>query len=275
MDIQIYNTLTRRKELFRPIEPGKLSMYNCGPTVYDQAHIGNMRSYIMADLIRRTFEFLGFSVVQVINITDVGHLTFDADEGEDRMLVGARRIGKDPWQIAEPFTELFFEDTASLNIRRPHMAPRATKHIPEMIAFVQRLEARGYTYDIHAGVYFDVGRLESYGRLSRQNLEDVRAGARVDVARHKMEHLLGHVESPNLSPGVVLPDHAREAALAAAHVKNAAAAERAHVFQDQGDMVDAGVNGGGEILLVTGGLIEAGADPPAQLRAHGNGATLG
>ena len=109
MDIRIYNTLTRRKETFRPLEPGVLRMYNCGPTVYDQAHIGNMRSYIMADLIRRGFEYLGYEVTQVINITDVGHLTSDADEGEDRMLVGARRTGKDPWQTAEHFTALFFQ----------------------------------------------------------------------------------------------------------------------------------------------------------------------
>jgi cysteinyl-tRNA synthetase len=115
------------------------------------------------------------------------------------MLVGARRIGKDPWQIAEHFTELFFEDTASLNIRRPHVAPRATEHIPEMIAFVQHLEARGYTYDIHDGVYFDVGRLENYGRLSRQNLAEVRAGARVDVnpqKRHAADFALWRRAAP-------------------------------------------------------------------------------
>ena len=118
MDIQVYNTLTRRKERFRPIESGKVRMYNCGPTVYDQAHIGNMRTYIMADLIRRSFEHLGLEVFQVINITDVGHLTSDADEGEDRMLVGARRRGREPWQIAEHFTQLFSEDTAALSAGR-------------------------------------------------------------------------------------------------------------------------------------------------------------
>ena len=185
MAIQIYNTLTRRKEIFRSIVPGKLRMYNCGPTVYNQAHIGNMRSYIMADLIRRTFEYLGYEVCQVINITDVGHLTSDADEGEDRMLVGARRTGRDPWEIAARYTELFFEDTATLNILRPHVAPRATEHIAEMIDFVQRLEALAYTYEIDDGVYFDVGRLSSYGRLSRQGLNGMQAGARVDVNPQK------------------------------------------------------------------------------------------
>jgi cysteinyl-tRNA synthetase len=199
MNIQIYNTLTRRKEAFRPIEPGKLRMYNCGPTVYDQAHIGNMRSYIMADLIRRSFQYLGYKVRQVINITDVGHLASDADEGEDRMLVGARRTGRDPWEIAEHFTQLFFEDTAALNILRPHVAPRATDHIPEMIGFVQRLEALGYTYEIDDGVYFDVSCLEDYGRLSRQSLDGMQAGARVDVnpqKRHPADFALWRKATP-------------------------------------------------------------------------------
>ena len=110
MDVQIHNTMTRRKEVFRPIEPGKVRMYCCGPTVYDRAHIGNMRTHIMADVIRRTFEALGNDVRQVMNITDVGHLTSNADEGEDRMLVGARRAGRDPWEIAVQCTEWFFPD---------------------------------------------------------------------------------------------------------------------------------------------------------------------
>lgn len=199
MDIRIYNTLTRRKEVFRPIEPGRLRMYNCGPTVYDQAHVGNMRSYIMADLIRRSFEYLGYEVLQVINITDVGHLTSDADEGEDRMLVGARRTGGDPWQIAERFTRLFFEDTTALNILHPSVAPRATDHVPEMIAFVQRLEALGFTYEIDDGIYFDVSRLPNYGRLSRQTLDEMRAGARVAVnpqKRHAADFALWRKATP-------------------------------------------------------------------------------
>jgi cysteinyl-tRNA synthetase len=199
MDVQIYNTLTRRKETFQPIESGKVRMYNCGPTVYDQAHIGNMRSYIMADLMRRTFEYLGYEVRQVINITDVGHLTSDADEGEDRMLVGVRRTGRDPWEIAARFTELFFKDTAALNILRPHVAPRATEHIPEMIELVQRLEAAGYTYEIDDGVYFDVSRLPNYGRLSGQMLDEMRAGARVEVnpqKRHPADFALWRVATP-------------------------------------------------------------------------------
>jgi cysteinyl-tRNA synthetase len=185
MDIQIYNTLTRHKETFQPIEPGKVRMYNCGPTVYDRAHIGNMRTYIFADLIRRGFEALGYEMRQVMNITDVGHLTSDADEGEDRMLVGARRTGRDPWEIAKHFTQLFLEDTAALNILRPHVVCKATEHIPEMIDLVERLEAKGYTYETSDGVYFDVSRFPGYGQLSGQMLEEMRAGARVEVNPEK------------------------------------------------------------------------------------------
>ncbi|MBN1813147.1 MAG: cysteine--tRNA ligase [Anaerolineae bacterium] len=199
MDIQIYNTLTRRKETFQPIEPGKVRMYNCGPTVYDQAHIGNMRTYIFADLIRRGFEVLGYEVRQVMNITDVGHLTSDADEGEDRMLVGVRRTGRDPWEIAEHFTQLFFEDTAALNILRPHVVCKATEHIPEMIDLVQRLESRGYTYEIGDGIYFDVSRFPGYGQLSGQTLDEMRAGARVEVnpeKRHPADFALWRKATP-------------------------------------------------------------------------------
>jgi cysteinyl-tRNA synthetase len=199
MDIQIYNTMTRRKEPFQPIEPGKVKMYNCGPTVYDQAHIGNMRTYVFADLIRRGFEYLGYEVRQVMNITDVGHLTSDADEGEDRMVVGARRTGRDPWEIAEHFTNLFFKDTAALNILRPQVVCRATDHIPEMIDLVRKLEAGGFTYEISDGIYFDVSRFPDYGRLSGQTLDDLRAGARVEVnpeKRHPADFALWRKATP-------------------------------------------------------------------------------
>jgi cysteinyl-tRNA synthetase len=200
MDIQIYNTLTRRKETFRPIEVGRVGMYHCGPTVYDQAHIGNMRTYIMADLIRRTFEYLGYEVRQVMNVTDVGHLTSDADEGEDRMLIGARRTGRDPWEIAEQFTRLFFQDSAALNILRPHVVCKATEHIPGMINLVERLQTLGYTYQINDGVYFDVSRFPSYGRLSGQTLDEMVAGARVEVnpeKRHPADFALWRKATPD------------------------------------------------------------------------------
>jgi cysteinyl-tRNA synthetase len=199
MDVQIYNTMTRRKEVFRPIQAGQVKMYNCGPTVYDQAHIGNMRAYVMADLVRRTFEYLGYEVRQVINITDVGHLTSDADEGEDRMLVGARRAGRDPWEIAAHFTDLFFEDTAALNVLRPHVVCKATQHIADMIVLVERLVEGGYTYEIDDGVYFDVSRLANYGRLSGQTLDEMRAGARVEVnpqKRHPADFALWRRATP-------------------------------------------------------------------------------
>jgi cysteinyl-tRNA synthetase len=174
-------------------------MYHCGPTVYDQAHIGNMRTYVMADLVRRTFEYLGYQVRQVMNITDVGHLTSDADEGQDRMLVGAQRTGRSPWDIAEHFTQLFFEDAAALNILRPHVVPKATEHIPHMIALVRRLESLGYTYEISDGVYFDVSRFPDYGQLSGQTLDEMLAGARVAVnpeKRHPADFALWRKATP-------------------------------------------------------------------------------
>jgi cysteinyl-tRNA synthetase len=200
MDIKIYDTQTRRKETFLPIEAGKVGVYHCGPTVYDQAHIGNLRTYIMADLIRRTFEHLGYEVRQVMNVTDVGHLTSDADEGEDRMLVGARRTGRDPWEIADRFARLFFQDSAALNILRPHVVCKATEHIPEMIDLVERLQTLGYTYEINDGIYFDVSRFPGYGRLSGQTLDEMVAGARVEVnpeKRHPADFALWRKATPD------------------------------------------------------------------------------
>ena len=199
MQVKINNTLTRSSEVFRPLVPGEVTMYNCGPTVYDQAHIGNLRSYLMADTIRRVFEYLRYRVRQVTNITDVGHLTSDADEGDDRMVVGAHRLGKDPIEVARHFERLFFADRASLNILYPHVVCRATEHIPDMIALVQRLEALGYTYQIDDGVYFDVGRLPGYGRLARQALDEMKAGARVQVnvaKRHPSDFALWRLATP-------------------------------------------------------------------------------
>ena len=140
--MKVFNTYTRRKEEFEPIEPGKVRMYNCGPTVYNFAHIGNARAFVFADVLRRTLEHFGYAVTQIMNITDVGHMTSDADEGEDKMAKAAREQKKDPWQIAEFYTKAFFEDIRTLNIQPAFKYPRATEHIPEMIALIERLIAR-------------------------------------------------------------------------------------------------------------------------------------
>lgn len=181
MDLHLYNTLTRRKEEFVPLEPGRVGMYTCGPTVYNYAHIGNLRSYIFADLLRRALEYASLEVQQVVNVTDVGHLTSDADVGEDKMEREAREKGKDPWEIARYFEEVFFEDLQKLNIRPPMVKCRATEHISDMIALVEKLIDRGHAYITQQAVYFDVTTFPSYTELSRQSLEDKMTGARDEV----------------------------------------------------------------------------------------------
>jgi cysteinyl-tRNA synthetase len=181
MAIQLYNTLTNRKEKFVPVETGKVKMYNCGPTVYMYAHIGNFRSFMLADLLRRYFEFKGLDVDQVMNITDVGHLVSDADEGEDKLEKAARAEKKDPWQIAKFYTDAFFEDADALNLKRAKHYPRATETVAEMIETVKALIDRGHAYEVNGCVYFDVTTFPEYGKLSGNTLEQLNAGARVDV----------------------------------------------------------------------------------------------
>jgi len=183
--IYLYNTLTRRKEEFTPCEPGQVGMYTCGPTVYQYASIGNFRSYVFSDILRRTLEYNGLAVKQVMNVTDVGHLVSDADEGEDKMLVTAKREQKSPWEIAAYFTEVFVRDMARLNIEPPTLFTPATEHIPEMIAMVQELVEKGYAYEISDGIYFDISKFPEYGKLSGLNLEDQWAGARVEANPEK------------------------------------------------------------------------------------------
>lgn len=186
MEIKLYNTLTRAKDTFLPLVPGRAGMYTCGPTVYDFAHIGNMRSYVFADLLRRMLEYNGYSVNQVMNITDVGHLQSDADEGEDKLIEGARREKKTPWEIAEYYTQDFFASARALNILPATIICKATDHIQEMLDFVIELYDRGYAYRIEGdGLYFDVSKVGDYGKLSRQNPEDLRAGARIEVNARK------------------------------------------------------------------------------------------
>lgn len=181
MEIKVYNTLTRKKETFVPIKEGFVGMYSCGPTVYKPAHIGNMRSYIFMDTLRRMFEYNGYKVKSVMNITDVGHLLSDADSGEDKLEKSAREENLQPLQIAKRYTDLFFHDIDELNILRPTVSPRATDNIKEMIDIVSRLLELGFAYETDDGIYFSVEKFPEYGKLSRINLEEQLAGARVEV----------------------------------------------------------------------------------------------
>ncbi len=181
MPLTLYNTLTNRKEEFVPVEPGKVKMYNCGPTVYMYAHIGNFRSFMLADLLRRYLEYKGYEVDQVMNITDVGHLTSDADEGEDKLEKAARTEKKDPWQIAEFYMNAFFEDIDALGLKRAKVYPRATEHVGDMIQTVKALIAKGHAYEVNGCVYYDVTTFPEYGKLSGNTLDKLEAGARIDV----------------------------------------------------------------------------------------------
>jgi cysteinyl-tRNA synthetase len=185
MELKLYNTLTRNREEFRPIEPGKAGMYVCGPTVYLYAHIGNLRSYIFADLLRRTLEYNGYDVTHVMNITDVGHLESDADEGEDKMEITAKRENKSPWEIAEYFTAHFFRQMDALSIKRPTIVCKATDHIEGMVKMTEKLVEKGFAYRAADGIYFDVQKFDSYGKLSGNRLEELQAGARVEVREGK------------------------------------------------------------------------------------------
>jgi len=178
--MRLHNSLTGRKELFVPLREGEVRMYHCGPTVYSRAHIGNFRAYVAADLLRRTFEWLGYRVLQVMNITDVGHMTEDevADaQGEDKLEKAARERKVDPLEIAREVEAWFHEDLAALNCRPAHRYPRATEHIPEMIAMIEALIERGHAYVADGNVYFAVESFPGYGKLSGNRLEDMLAGA--------------------------------------------------------------------------------------------------
>ena len=183
--LRIYNTLTRQKEDFTPIHEGKAYMYSCGPTVYNYAHIGNLRTYIFMDLFRRTLKYDGYKLKGVMNIADVGHLLSDGDTGEDKMQKASREQKKSPWEIAAYYTDVFFTDLKKLNIGKPEIIAKATDHIQEMIDYVQKLVDRGYGYEMDGGCYCDRGNFPGYGKLSRLNLEEQQAGARVEVNSQK------------------------------------------------------------------------------------------
>jgi cysteinyl-tRNA synthetase len=182
ISLRLYDTYTRSLREFEALRPPQVGMYACGPTVYDYAHIGNLRTYLFEDVLRRVLGFNGYQVQHVMNITDVGHLVSDADTGEDRMEQGARRTGKSAWEIAEIYTQEFRKDLHRLNILEPHIWCRATEHIAEQIEVIQCIEAAGYTYRTSDGIYFDTARLTDYGHLARLDIEGLQAGSRVDMA---------------------------------------------------------------------------------------------
>lgn len=185
MTLKLFDTYARKIREFEPLDPDIVGMYACGPTVYAYPHIGNLRTYIFEDILRRVLEFNGYQVKHVVNVTDVGHLTSDADTGEDKMEEGARSAGKTAWEIAEIYTEAFKEDLGRLNILEPHLWPRATDHIEEQIQFIKCIEDKGYTYRTSDGIYFDSSKCEDYGYLARLDVAGLRAGARVDVAEKR------------------------------------------------------------------------------------------
>jgi len=178
--IKLYNTLTREKDIFTPLREGAVGMYNCGPTVYHYAHIGNLRAYVFADILRKTLEYHGYKVLQIVNITDVGHLVSDENEGEDKMEKGAAREGKTAQEIAEFYTKSFYEDLAKLNVETASRYTKATEHIPEQITLIQKLEEKGFTYRTSDGIYFDTEKFPDYGKLAQLDIEGLRSGARVE-----------------------------------------------------------------------------------------------
>lgn len=185
----IYNTLTGNKEELEPIEKGKIGMYTCGPTVYDYAHIGNLRTYIFEDVLKKALEYAGLKVKHVMNITDVGHLESDSDTGEDKMAKGAIREKKTVWQIARFYEDAFLKDCELLNIQRPTVVCRATAHIEDMIKFIQILENKGFTYIANGNVYFSIEKYPNYTKLAKLSIDELVAGSRVEVDTFKKNPL--------------------------------------------------------------------------------------
>ncbi|MEJ6515447.1 MAG: cysteine--tRNA ligase, partial [Pseudomonadales bacterium] len=181
--LQLFDTYERRIRPFEPLTPGKVGLYCCGPTVYNFAHIGNLRTYVFEDILFRVLRQNGYEVDFVMNITDVGHLTSDADSGEDKMELGSKRTGMSAWEMADFYTEAFKTDLDRLNILGPNTWCRATDHIKEQIAFIEDLELKGFTYKTSDGIYFNSQKLNNYGYLARLDIEGLMAGARVDSER--------------------------------------------------------------------------------------------
>ena len=199
--MKVYNTLSGKKEEFKALISSRIGLYTCGPTVYFYAHIGNLRTYLFEDFLRRTFEYDGYEVKHIMNITDVGHLSSNEDYGEDKMEASARKSQKTAWEIADFYTQAFVRDLKRLNILMPDVMPKATDHIQEQIELIKILEKKGYTYKISDGIYFDVERFSAYGKLSKQKLDEKAAGARVEVnpeKRHPADFALWKFSAPDV-----------------------------------------------------------------------------
>ena len=189
MSFYVYNTMTRNKDEFVPYKEGKVGMYTCGPTVYNYAHIGNLRTYIFEDVLKKSLEYVNYKVKHVMNVTDVGHLQSDGDEGEDKMALGASREHKTVWEIAKFYEDAFFEDCKKLNIKRPTIVCRATDHIQDMINLIKKLEEKGYTYVSNGNVYFEIDKFEDYAKLANISMDDLKAGSRIEIDPNKKNPL--------------------------------------------------------------------------------------
>ncbi|MBT3397358.1 cysteine--tRNA ligase [archaeon] len=185
MMLKLYNTLTRKKQPFKSIKAGKVGMYTCGPTVYWYQHIGNLRSYIFSDVLKRVLKYGGYKVDHVINVTDVGHLTSDADSGEDKLEKAAASEGRSAKDIADYYFKVFREDFEKLNIIEPSIWSKATEHIREQITLITKLEEKGYTYETSDGIYFDTSKYKDYGKLSRKDIAGLEAGKRSEMREKK------------------------------------------------------------------------------------------
>jgi cysteinyl-tRNA synthetase len=185
VELKLWNTMGRQMQTFTPLETGRVGMYCCGLTVYDFAHVGNLRTYIFEDILRKTLEYCGYAVRHVMNVTDVGHLTDDADEGEDKMLKGAREKGKTVWEIADFYTKAFFRDFGLVRCAMPAVVCKATDHIQDMIDLISRIEKNGCTYEAGGNIYFDISKFPGYGKLALLDQQELKAGARIAVDEGK------------------------------------------------------------------------------------------
>lgn len=185
MGLRVYNTMGRAMQDFIPLKDGHVGFYGCGPTVYNYAHIGNLRAYVFLDILDKTLSFLGYDITHVMNITDIGHLSGDSDDGEDKMLKTAAERGQSVLEIAQFYTDAFFKDIDRLHIRHPDIVCRATEHVADMIELIKRIEANGHTYMAGGNLYYDVSTFPDYGKLACLNLSDLKAGARIDIDQNK------------------------------------------------------------------------------------------